>query len=773
MVWKKTPKEKTDEELAEEARIEEGQRMNRIIFPNLIQNRMSEVKINDRWNRLISADGYPRSVSDGWLDKLVSMSGNFDMAIHIEPLELNNVMNQLNRELRKQASDINTLSKKGEIIPTSLQIQHEDTKSVLRVIQKGEEKMFNVSIYVSPKAESLEELELLTKRVNATLNSVMIVPKIPTMRMLDGLKSILPFAQDKLKITRNITSSALAACFPFTTSGLKIEDNGVMFGVNSNNKIPVIIDPFELNNPNGLILATSGAGKSFFVKIFEIRELLQGVNVINLDPQGEYTKLTEAYHGQSIKISKDSDTVINPFDMMGMDYADKIASLHSLMHTIVEDITSPQQALLDDAFRRIYLEAGITEEKHTWNNTPPTFSDLYSVIKGKESDENHFTRASAMALTNRLRMFTEGSLKFLNQQTDLDFDNRMVTFDISQVPKLAKPAMMYTILEYIMHKMKHDMKRKIFVIDETWLLLQHPQAAERIFEIVKTSRKYNMSFILITQEVNDLLSSQAGNSVLANTAWKLLLRQDPSVIDSVSKTFKLNYGETMLLMNAQPGEGILMAYNNHIPLKVIASKREYDIVTTKPEDLLKLEPKTQPQKLETLEEPKKRFDITRKLHLKSELTPGQIDILKRSGFKEIRDPSFVKGRGPVYLVNNTTVESDEHFILRQLVYDEIRKYTGDLTHNFTKEPDIVFKTPEGKAIAVEIETDKSPKSKEQLELKLSILQKYDGWFFILTNYESFPHYGTYGETITRTKVPEKIKSYFRTPGNEPNPETAT
>ena len=768
MFWNRKPKEKTDEELIEEARIEEGERMARIVLPSLIQNRMNEIKTDDKWRRIIAADGYPRSVSDGWLDKLVSMSGNFDMAMHIEPLETNKVIRLLNKELRKQGSDINALAKKGDIIPTSLQIQNEDTKNVLRIIQKGEEKMFNVSIYVSPKADSLEELELLTKRVNATLNSVMIQPRIPTMRMLDGLKSIMPFAQDKLKITRNITSSALAACFPFTTSGLKIEENGVMFGVNTDNKIPIIIDPFNMNNPNGLILATSGAGKSFFVKIFEIRQLLMGTSVINLDPQGEYTKLTEAYRGQLIKISKDSDTVINPFDMMGMDYADKISSLHSLMFTIMEDLSPPQQALLDDAFRRIYSEAGITEEKHTWGNTPPTFDELYSVIKEKESDENHLTRASAMALANRLRMFTEGSLKFLNQQTDLDFDNRMVSFDISQVPKLAKPAMMYTMLEYIIHKMKHDMKRKVFVIDEAWLLLQHPQAAERIFEIVKTSRKYNMSFIIITQEVNDLLSSDAGNSVLANTAWKLLLRQDPSVIDSIAKTFKLNYAETMLLMNATPGEGLLMAYNNRIPLKVIASKREYDIVTTKPEDLLRIERKTQQKPPETPQEPKKRFSITKKVQLKNELNKGQIDILKRDGFHEVRDPGFSQGKGTTYLVKNETGESDPHFILWNLIYDEVRKYTEKAAYNLTKEPDVVFTLNDGRSVAVEVEATR--KTERELAPKLAVLQKYDEWFFVIVDRSSRDHYMNYGPTLTRIEVQGKIASLFQA---KSSPESKT
>lgn len=756
--------DKTNDVGVEEARLIDGKRVNGLILPCLIQNRMKELVIDDKWGRIIYADGYPRTVSDGWLDKLVSMPGSFDMVIHIQPLDLNDVMRQLNHELKKQVSDISTLTQKGHSIPMSLQIQNEDTQSVLRVVQKGEEKMFNVSIYVNPKADSKQELELLTKRINATLNSVMIVPATASMRMLDGLRSILPYGQDKLKKTRNITSSPLSACFPFTSSGLQIEENGVMFGVNTNNKIPIIIDPFSFNNPNGLILATSGAGKSFFVKIFEIRQMMQGVNVINLDPQGEYAKLTETYHGQPIKISKDSKTVINPFDLMGMDYADKIASLHSLMHTIIDDISSPQQALLDDAFRRIYEEAGITEQRSTWGNPAPIFSDLYMAVKDKEkeTDTNRLTRMSAMALTNRLRIFTEGSLKFLNQQTTLDFDNRMVTFDISQVPALAKAAMMYTLLEYVIHKMKNDLKRKIFVIDEAWLLLQHPQAAERIFEIVKTSRKYNMSFILITQEVNDLLSSQAGNSVLANTSWKLLLRQDPSVIDTITKTFKLNYSETMLLMSAQAGEGILMACDNHVPLKVVASKQEYDIVTTKPDDLI-VEPE-KPQEL--FEPPKKKLNLTKKVHLKGDLTRWQIDILLKEGFKEVREPGLGAGRGYMYLIKNETGELDQHFIMWNLIYEEIRKRTDKVNYYLTREPDIVFEAKGGRMVGFEVES--TIKTESRLMEKLRVLKNYSEWYFIVTQKTDKAYYQKYGPTLTRMDVLSKIEELLPTPNN---PET--
>jgi len=277
-----------------------------------------------------------------------------------------------------------------------------------------------------------------------------------------------------------------------------------------------------------------------------------------------------------------------------------------------------------------------------------------------------------------------------------------------------------------------------------------------------------MSFIIITQEVNDLLSSRAGNSVLANTAWKLLLRQEPTVIDSISKTFKLNYAETMLLMTAQPGEGILLAYNNHIPLKIIASKLEYDLVTTKPEDLLKKEPVTEePKPIK----PKKRFDITKKVQLKKDLTKGQIDILKREGFKEVRDSGFSQGIGSAYMVKNSTGETDAHFILWNLIYEEVKEHTNNVTCNLTKEPDVVFTTNDGRSIGVEVEAVK--KSEKALSSKLNVLQKYDEWFFVVVDSLDQPYYSKFGECLTRTKVKEKVDSYFQKsePEKSPNLES--
>jgi|SRR3989344_3372881 len=299
-----------------------------LIAPKEIKNYKDYLKVNNSFQRIITAHGYPRAVEPGFLDKIITLKGNFDISLHIEPFSLENTMIMLNKQLQKQRADLYATNLKQGINP-SLEIQYQDTKSVLENLQKGYEKLFNISLYINCKADSLEELNLLTKKVQAELNSLLILPKVPYFRMAQGLKSVMPFAMDELKLKRNITTKPLSAFFPFTSQFLYIDTTGIWLGLNKNN-IPIIRDVFSFTNPNGMILATSGSGKSFFSKLFIARQLLNGTKVMIIDPQTEYTKLTEKFHGQVINISRTSKTIINPLDLMGHDYAEKRLSLREL-----------------------------------------------------------------------------------------------------------------------------------------------------------------------------------------------------------------------------------------------------------------------------------------------------------------------------------------------------------------------------------------------------------------------------------------------------------
>ena len=271
----------------------------------------------------------------GFLDKIVSLAGDFDLSLHIEPYDLETTMITLNKELQKQRADLFAAQQKGILNP-SLEIKYADTRAILENLQKGKEKLFNVSMYINCRAQSKKELDYLTRRIESELNSLLIIPKSPQFRMAQGLQSCAPLASNKLAIQRNVPTEALSAFFPFTSSFLQADTTGIWLGLNKNN-IPIIKDIFKLSNPNGFCLASSGSGKSYMAKLFIARHLLHGTKVMVIDPQGEYASLVEKFKGQRIDLSRTSNTIINPLDLMGHDYQEKRLALMDLMPIMLGD----------------------------------------------------------------------------------------------------------------------------------------------------------------------------------------------------------------------------------------------------------------------------------------------------------------------------------------------------------------------------------------------------------------------------------------------------
>jgi len=547
-----------------------------------LKNEPGWMVLGNEFNRPVMATGYPREIKEGWLDAIVSSEGNFDISIHCTPMEIDSVLTSLNAELVKQESDLAAAERKGIVNP-SLRIQRADTMNVLEMLQKGEEKLFNMSLYVNCRANDKESLEIASKKVCAEMNSIMIIPKIPFMRMWDAVKSCLPIQKDLLKINRNITSSALAACFPFTTSFLNIDEEGILFGANAVNKIPVIINPFGLANYNGLILGTSGGGKSVLAKLLILRSQFIGAKVMIIDPQGEYSALASKYGGEVVEISAKSGKAINPFDLAGIDFGEKVLSLIDFFGILLGNLNEEQKSILDKAIQKIYSDKGIFHNNpETWKRQPPLISDLFFEISKELKKATKYEKRALSILENRLNIFVNGSFSFIDKHTAQFSDKKIVCFNVSEMPEALKPAIMFLIMEYIHGKMRSEKGKKILVVDEAWSLLKYAEHANRIFELVKTSRKFNMGIIIITQEAQDLLSTNAGNTIISNTAWKFFGRQEAGAIDQIAEKFMLNPSEQNILLNAQPGEGMLIAMNDHVPLNVIASEKELALVNTKP-----------------------------------------------------------------------------------------------------------------------------------------------------------------------------------------------
>jgi len=693
-----------------------------LIAPNYVKDNVDSIQLNNKHCRIISAIGYPRSVESGFLDRLIGSNDDFDISIHMEPFPIETMMVMLNKELQKQRADLFAEEKKNSINP-SLEIKYKDTLKVLENLQKGNEKLFNVSLYINCKAKSKEDLDLLTKKVEAELNSLMIIPSIPLFRQIKGYKSLIPIAKDELKIKRNITTQALSAFFPFTSPFLTLENKGVMLGLNKN-KVPFIKDIFGLSNANGIVLATSGSGKSYFTKLLISRQLLNNTQVLIIDPQAEYIGLTGHCKGELVTISRDSKTIINPLDLMGHDYVEKRLALMDIFKIMFGELSEIQKSILDRAINNTYKKFKITGKAFK-NKKAPILGDLYKVLVDMDKKASPMEKVTYRALINRLYMYTKGVFSFLNRQTNIKFDNKFVCFNIGNMPKQVKPLVMFLILDFVYMQMKKTKRKKLLIIDEAWSLLEKAEEASYIFEIVKTCRKYNLGLLLITQDVADLVNSKAGHAVLANSSYSFLLRQKPSVIDSVVKTFHLSQMEKEYLLTATQGKGVLIMDNEHQELEVVASPEEHKIITTNPNEKVIEINKVKDER----EEVNINLDTNKNVYLASKLDRDQQNYLLNEGYQSKRFVPINSTTHMEFFVKKNNIESLEHTFLVDQIKQEMLKITKDVKVGLTREPDLVVTMKGCKPVAIEVETGSNYKKKT----KKDFIKKFDDLYLKYKN----------------------------------------
>lgn len=559
-----------------------------IIAPQEIEMDFDHIKIGDVYFRTLFVSGYPRFVVPGWMEPLINFDHSLELSFFIYPTEGKTVLDDLRRKITEMEAEISTDLQRGKIINPSTQAKLEDAKSLQEQLVKGAERFYEFSFYITIPANSLEKLDSVTKRVESVLGSILITAKHTTLDHHKGFLSGAPLGVDKLSITRNMDTTSLATTFPFTTAELS-NDTGVLYGINSQNDSFVIFDRFELENSNMTVFATSGAGKSFFVKLESLRSLMLGSQVIVIDPENEYETLTKAVGGEYINFSANSDAKINPFDLtqireegenqLGL----KILSLHSMFKIIMGELNASQEALLDKALVAAYRSKGITPDPATQNKQPPLVEDLYKSLIGMETKE-------AMDLAARLEKFVRGSYTgIFDQQTNIDITNPFTVFSVRDIQDALRPLAMFIIMDFIWTKIRTDVRKRLLVVDEAWHMMRYPDTAQFLWSIVKRARKYYLGLTTITQDVEDFLNQDIGKAVVTNSAMRLLLKQSPAAIDRVAETFYLSQGEKQLLLAANVGEGILFAGAHHAPIRIVASEQEYKLITTNPRDLEKRE----------------------------------------------------------------------------------------------------------------------------------------------------------------------------------------
>lgn len=569
------------------------------IAPSSIEFSAGHFQIGTKYARTFYVYGYPRQLYTGWLSTLINIDEVIDLSMNIYPVESQVVLENLRKKVSQLEAGVQIDSEKGRVRDPGKQAAIIDAEEMRDKLQVGEERFFRFGFYFTLYASSMEELEFVTHKVESVLGQQLVYSKVATSQQEQGLASTIPQFFDQLQVRRNMSTGALSTTFPFTSADLT-QDTGILYGVNMHNSGLVIFDRFTLENGNAVVFAKSGAGKSFAVKLEALRSMMLGTEIVIIDPENEYQKMCDAVGGAYIRLSLNSSTRINPFELpkvVDTEEADNalrsnLITLHGLLRLMmggaqaqmaagqsggaVAPALSPvEEADLDAALIDTYAKAGITNDPLTHNSVPPTINDLYDTLL-------HMGNTGPQ-LAQRLRKYTTGTFAgIFSQQSNVDMNNQLVVFNIRDLEDELRPVAMYIVLNYIWNTTKSDKKRRMLIVDEAWQLMKYEDSANFMFSLAKRARKYNLGITTITQDVEDFMGSRMGRAIVANASMQLLLKQSASAVDMLSEVFKLTSEEKNRLTQFPVGQGLFFAGQNHVHIQIMGSPTETSLITTNP-----------------------------------------------------------------------------------------------------------------------------------------------------------------------------------------------
>ncbi len=536
-----------------------------------LEEQKNHLGLNDKYVRLLFISGYPFVASSGWLNSLVNFNRSIDVSYHIQAIDATQALPKLHRKITELESTKRAMIKSGKIIGPEVTDPLESATALRDKIQRGQEKLFQISIYIALSAASLDELDKQTKLLETTLAAQLFYIKTATYQQIEALQSVLPRGEDKLAQKRNLDSSTAALTFPFMSSEL-VQEEGILYGVNKSNNSLVILDRFSLHNANSIIFAQSGSGKNYAMKVEILRQLMQGTHTIVIDPEREYSLLSDSVGGSYIKLSTRSQQKINPFDLSttahdSADLAGHIQDLTEIVSLMAEGLNPREKAALDKAILAMYKQE---------MGRPPIFEDLYAELHG----------LGQLKLCDRLEKYISGSLaEVFNAQTNIQLNNRLVVFDIKDMPESLRQIMMLIISNFVEHQVKARPKKRLLVIDEGWLLLEHEESARFVSGLVRRARKYYLGVSIISQAANDFLDSDYGRAIASQSSLRILMRQDTTTIKNVTDEFNLSEYEQNFLLTCGKGEALIIADQNHVAVKVVAADKEHPLITTNPAEV--------------------------------------------------------------------------------------------------------------------------------------------------------------------------------------------
>lgn len=559
-----------------------------VLSPSAVNVAANYIQIGDKYIRTLFIATFPRYLNTSWFSPIINLDKIFDVAIFVDPKSSSVILKELRDKLARLEAEAAEEASSGKVRNPVLETAMNDIEILRDKLQQGTERFFETGIYISIYGSTLEELNDTESKLKTILEAQLVYMKPATFRMKEGFTSTLPLDNDSLAIHTSLNSEPLSSIFPFVSYNLT-SDNGILYGINTANNSLILFDRFSLENYNSVVFGKSGGGKSYTVKLEILRSMMFGAQVIVIDPEYEYKHLADTLGGTFVKISISSNEHINPFDLpkpMADEtnedvFRSHILTLTGLIKLMVGQTTPEEDGIIDSALLQTYALKDIGPNSDFKASEPPLLSDFQNILEGM---------AGAESLLRRIKKYTEGTFAgFLNNPTNVALDNQLVVFNIRDMEEELRPIAMYFVLNFIWTEVRTDLKKRVLMIDEAWILLKHRVGGDFLFNIAKRARKYYLGLTTISQDVSDFLGSEYGKPIINNSSIQILLKQSPASIKLIQETFNLSESEKFFLLEAPVGHGLFFAGQNHVGIRVIASYAEDQIITSDPKQILEIE----------------------------------------------------------------------------------------------------------------------------------------------------------------------------------------
>ena len=549
--------------------------------------------------RTFAVAGYPREVGYGWLEPLTATPTRVDVSLHVAPTPVPVAADRLRRQLARLESTRRDDASHGRLANPDVDVAAEDARSLADALARGDSRLFRVGLTITVHAATPGALDAECVRIRGVCAGMLLDLQPATFRQLQGWLTSLPVGVDQLALNRTFDTAALAAAYPFANAD-PATTAGVLYGTTAAGSGLLLWDRFNQDNHNSVILARSGAGKSYLTKLEALRSLYRGIDVLIIDPEDEYHRLTDAVGGLHLQLGTPAGR-LNPFDLptptntagaagdgagRGDPLTRRALFLHTLIGVLLGGPLPPETAaVLDRGILAAYAAAGITGDVRTHRRPAPLLADLTAAL---EADSTATGDPAGSRLASQLAPYVTGSYRrlFDGPTTTLPAGH-LVVYSLAGLPEELKAAGTMLVLDAIWRTVSNpaDRRRRLVIVDEAWLLMADPQGARFLFQMAKAARKHWAGLTVVTQDAADLLATPLGQAVVANAATQILLRQAPQTIDVIGDAFALSAGERSYLLAAPQGAGLLAAGTTRIAFQALASPAEHRLITTNPAEL--------------------------------------------------------------------------------------------------------------------------------------------------------------------------------------------